>query len=115
VLADEVTGVELVIGTLLLENGTLEDDCMVDGMELEGYEVVRGILMEELETVDDMTGVELVTGTLLLEKGTVDEDWIVDGIELDGYEVVKGMLMDELLEELDDVDDAVVEQYEEQV
>jgi len=40
---------------------------------------------------------------------------MVDGIEFDGYEVVSGTLMDELLEELEAVEEAVVEQYEEQV
>jgi len=40
---------------------------------------------------------------------------MVDGIELGGYEVVSGTLMDELLQELEAVEEAVVEQYEEQV
>jgi len=49
----------------------------VDGTELDGYEVVSGMLideLEELETTDEVIGVELITGTLLLEKGTLEED-----------------------------------------
>jgi len=49
----------------------------VDGTELDGYEVVSGMLideLEELESTDEVTGVGLITGTLLLEKATLEED-----------------------------------------